>query len=432
MMRFISIPRRNGSSRLAVANDMANLFSPGNSASQTSWQTKTPSLGHSTRGFSLVELMVAMTIGLILTIGVVQIFSASRSTYMLDEGLARAQENGRFAIEFMSREIRHAAHLGCRRNVSVFNNLVGAQPLYTVSGVFGYEYNATATGPGNTYPIPPSPSNTTAGWMPALPAVTGAGALPGSDVIGVERFTPTPINIAATTTRTTVLMVPPAQANQFKVNDIVMITDCQKASIFQVTAVDLATGAVSHDLGGDPPGNRCGVWENNIGGTNAAGDACNEQVYEPNAMIGQVASVYFYVARGNPPDNRPTLYQNIIAPSGAGAPAPLVEGVENIQILYGVDDTTPPDGVPERYVPANSVPDFTRVVSIRLGVLVDSVNASGPVASQSPLNTDAYNVADQVLDTDTYNVAGTIIDPQNDRLKRRVFTTTIQLRNRGI
>jgi type IV pilus assembly protein PilW len=383
------------------------------SASSAAWKYRS-------RGFSLIELMVAMTIGLILTIGVIQIFSASRSTYQLDEGLARAQENGRFAIEFMSREIRHAAHLGCRRNVSVFNNLVGGAPLYAVSGIFGHEYNLSATGPGNTYAIPASPSNTSSGWAPALTtSVTGgSGALPGSDVIGVERLTPTPVNIAQTTTRTTALLVPPAQANLFNTDDIVMITDCQKATIFQVTAVDQGTGAVSHDIGGSSPGNRCGVWEN-IGGNNAAGDACVEQVYEPNAMIGQVATVYFYVARGAPPDTRPTLYQNVIAPGRDGVPVPLVEGVENIQILYGVDDTTPPDGIPERYVPANSVPNLANVVSIRLGVLVNSVNTSGPGIGGAP-------------DTDTYNVAGTIIDPQNDQLKRRVFTTTIQLRNRGI
>jgi type IV pilus assembly protein PilW len=100
-------------------------------------------------------------------------------------------------------------------------------------------------------------------------------------------------------------------------------------------------------------------------------------------------------------------------------PVPLVEGVENIQILYGVDDTIPPDGLPERYVPANSVVNLTTAVSIRLGVLVNSVTTVG-------------TVTDQALDADTYNVAGTTIDPQDDKLKRRVFTTTIQLRNRGI
>lgn len=373
------------------------------------------------RGFTLVELMVALAIGLLLTIGVVQIFSASRSTYQLDEGLARAQENGRFAIEFMAREIRHAAHFGCRRDISIFNNLVGATPIYTVNGVFGHEYVASSTAPGSTYSIPANPTNTSTGWAPALPtsATAGAGAIPGSDVIGIERFSATPINLAATNTRAPVLMVPTAQANLFEVDDILMVTDCRKATIFQVTDVNLATGALSHDLGGGPPGNRCGVWENNVtGSSNAAGDACNEQIYEPNAMIGQIASVFFYVAR-DPASNRPTLFQSVIPPGLPAVANALVEGVENIQILYGVDDTVPLDGVPERYLIAQNVPSFASVVSVRLGVLVTSVNATG-------------SVTDQAIDTDTYNLTGTIVDPQNDRLKRRVFSTTIQLRNRGV
>lgn len=383
------------------------------------------------RGFTLIELMVALAIGLLLTIGVVQIFSASRSTYQLDEGLARAQENGRFAIEFMSREIRHAAHLGCRRwetptgNPGAYNimsTLVGTPQDYAVNGVFGYEYTATSTAPGSTYPIPPSPSNTATGWSPALPSgVTGGigGALPGSDIIGVERLAGSPVNIAATTTRTTTLLVAPAHANLFKTNDIVLLTDCFRGTVFQITDVDLATGTLTHDLGGSAPGNRCGIWEAGLtGSTNAAGDACTDPVYQTNALIGPMATVYFFVAQ-DPIGNRPTLYQNAIAPARGGLATPLVEGIENIQILYGVDGSTPPDGIPERYVPASSVPGFVNVVSIRLGVLVDSVNTSG-------------TATDTALDTDTYIVAGTIIDPQNDRLKRRVFTTTIQLRNRGV
>jgi len=60
---------------------------------------------HAARGFSLVELMVALLIGLIISIGVVQIFGATRATYQLDEALARAQENGRFALEFLTQDM---------------------------------------------------------------------------------------------------------------------------------------------------------------------------------------------------------------------------------------------------------------------------------------------------------------------------------------
>ncbi|MFC1665831.1 PilW family protein, partial [Pseudomonadota bacterium] len=50
-----------------------------------------------TKGFTLIELMVAMVIGLFLLAGLIQIFFAGKQTYRLGDGLSRLQENGRFA-----------------------------------------------------------------------------------------------------------------------------------------------------------------------------------------------------------------------------------------------------------------------------------------------------------------------------------------------
>jgi len=64
-------------------------------------------------GFSLVELMISLVLGLILTLGVTQIYLSSSDTYRLTDGLARIQENARFASEFLGREIREAGGDGC-------------------------------------------------------------------------------------------------------------------------------------------------------------------------------------------------------------------------------------------------------------------------------------------------------------------------------
>ncbi len=54
-------------------------------------------------GLSLVELMVALVLGLVLMTGIIQVFLSSRQTYASNEAMARMQENGRFALEFISR-----------------------------------------------------------------------------------------------------------------------------------------------------------------------------------------------------------------------------------------------------------------------------------------------------------------------------------------
>src|SRR5690554_5075136 len=64
-------------------------------------------------GVSLIELMVALAIGTVLVLGLVQVFAASRAAYQTSEGLARVQENARFALDFLQRDIRMAGHFGC-------------------------------------------------------------------------------------------------------------------------------------------------------------------------------------------------------------------------------------------------------------------------------------------------------------------------------
>lgn len=70
------------------------------------------------RGFTLVEILVALAIGALLTVGFVQIFSGSKKTYLVQDNLSRLQENGRFAMDFLSQDIRMA---GFRQNATPAN-----------------------------------------------------------------------------------------------------------------------------------------------------------------------------------------------------------------------------------------------------------------------------------------------------------------------
>ncbi|RKZ48385.1 MAG: hypothetical protein DRQ58_04580 [Gammaproteobacteria bacterium] len=57
-------------------------------------------------GLSLIELMVAITIGLILLGGVFTIFMSNKQSYRVQENMGRVQENGRFAVDLMARTLR--------------------------------------------------------------------------------------------------------------------------------------------------------------------------------------------------------------------------------------------------------------------------------------------------------------------------------------
>ncbi|GKS68895.1 type IV pilus assembly protein PilW [Nitrosomonas sp. PY1] len=66
---------------------------------------------HILRGFSLVELMVAMTIGLVLLLVIGTVFVSSRQTFNEQENQARLQESGRFALEIIGRSVKQAGHV---------------------------------------------------------------------------------------------------------------------------------------------------------------------------------------------------------------------------------------------------------------------------------------------------------------------------------
>lgn len=58
------------------------------------------------KGFTLIEIMIAMLIGVLLIAGVLQVFITSKQSYRMQEELSRLQEGGRFALDFLDRDIR--------------------------------------------------------------------------------------------------------------------------------------------------------------------------------------------------------------------------------------------------------------------------------------------------------------------------------------
>lgn len=63
------------------------------------------------RGFTLVELMIGMTIGLVLLLVIGSVFVSSRQVFREQEDNARVQESGRFALEIIGRSIKQAGHV---------------------------------------------------------------------------------------------------------------------------------------------------------------------------------------------------------------------------------------------------------------------------------------------------------------------------------
>ncbi|MBV4473683.1 prepilin-type N-terminal cleavage/methylation domain-containing protein [Pseudomonas sp. B2M1-30] len=65
------------------------------------------------RGFSLIELLITLALGLIVMLGVVRIFISAKNTYVSQNGAAAMQEDARFVLSKMIQEIRMVGMFGC-------------------------------------------------------------------------------------------------------------------------------------------------------------------------------------------------------------------------------------------------------------------------------------------------------------------------------
>ena len=360
------------------------------------------------RGVTLVELMIAMVLGLVLIAGIIQVFLGNRQTYQFNEDLARIQENARFAIDTLNYRTRMAGYLGCIADIDVFNNLDVPDDDATFAlgeAIRGFE--ATGTGPGQALNLPAA-AGTTADWGPNVDAAlfpAGNPPLTGSDIFLVR-------NVSTESTA----LVPPyqqsagvftdAEVDEYARGDILVVTDCQKASLFQVTGNPPGPSSqsvgirVNHSSDGVPqPGNDVVVWPSN-------------QQYTAGSELSRMESYMFYVAIGQ--DGGPALFQRRLVRVGTNAvlqSEELVDGVENMQVLYGVDLNG--NLAVDEYRTANNVADWEQVASVRISLLMRAPQEYGTET-----------------DSQLYDVNGTRVQAPDDRRLRQVYTTTVTIRNR--
>lgn len=144
-----------------------------------------------------------------------------------------------------------------------------------------------------------------------------------------------------------------------------------------------------------------------------AGDAWEQDCQGNPVVAGTTAWSRFSVSAGN------ELVCQVSTDGGAtwSAALPLAGGVEAFHVLYGVD--TDADGAANRYVSAPNVVNMDDVVSLRIGLLMATMEDG------LALQTDTRGYA--VLDENVHGAGA----PANDRRIRRVFSTTVNLRNSG-
>jgi type IV pilus assembly protein PilW len=346
-----------------------------------------PSAGRCT-GFGIVELMIAMTLSLMLLGGVIALFASARKSYESNDHLARIQENGRFALDTIQRDLRSAGYLGCAKGTPFTNTLkTTANPLLWnfQFGLQGFESTGTT-------------------WAPALDTTLApSAAAVNSDVLVVR----TPDSEARARRLTAPMGAPSADlavtpaTPTYAAGDSVMVTDCSAAAVFEVTAD--AAGVIEHAA--------ISAVAADIGGVASASNNTADLGYAftQGSTLLPVRTVIYYVRPSANAANGNSLWRR----AGRDPPAELVEGIDSLQVLYGVD-TNADRVVDGGYLKADAVPNWDNVISVRVGLLVRSIEQYGN-------------------DPDIeHTVLGEDIAAAADNRERLVFSTTVALRNEAL
>lgn len=354
------------------------------------------------RGFSLLEMMIAMAIGLTLISGAITVFSGSRKSIDLNSALTDIQDSARFAMDTITRDLRMAGFQGCVDiNTSAANILAEATPT---TNYFDTAVRASLVETATT-------------WNPVGPAgfnipINVAQPVPGTHALSVQfgsgqTYTFQPLG---TVDADIVLDSPDsALAN----GDLALISNCQVADIFEVTSATDTT--LQHSSDGNTDKRLSAPY--GLSGTN---NMARVMRFEANIyFIGDTSRT------NGAGDSIFSLYKQTLPYTAANRPIEMVEGVANMQIRLGIRDPGDNNDNGLTFVSPDDVAGQSgRVEVVQFGLLMQSYD---PILETE--DTSTYALAGQTLSPSTPPVDASNSYPSDKRMKL-AFNTTVKIRNR--
>lgn len=312
----------------------------------------------SVRGLTLVELMIALMLGLLVVGSASAIFISNRQTYRATEGLGRLQENGRIAFELMARDLREAGGNACgnadRKAPLKIVNVLSATSNWWANwnnGIIGYEA-AMTTAPGNRI-----------AGTDAVALMSGES----SSGVTVVAHNPTAAQFQLNTT-----------SHNLNDGDIAIVCDWRQASLFQVTNAQPGTNTtVVHNTGNTASPGNC---SKGLGYANPPKCTANGTPYEygGNSMIVRLHAVRWFV--GSTAGGGRSLFRSTLANQGGVLLArdqQIAEGVNNMQLQYLLEGGA-------GYVDATAVPAdrWRNVTAVRVTLDILSADGAGVGGAQ--------------------------------------------------
>lgn len=325
------------------------------------------------QGFSLIELMISMLIGLIVLGGVLTIVINSKRSFLDHQAMSQIQENARYALDTITRDIRMAGYFACAP---------------TEKGVI----NTSKVGGTGGYLIKPGDA---------------IAPLTGFDNVTNAKVSDAITSVALAT-------------------DVIMIRRADVEKEYRVVNTPVTTkeltvaGAKADVVSGDPmvlvaPGCDAGILFNagDVSGTTIKGlpSGVPLKSFVAGSRVAPVLVNSYYVSTSTLVTDSPVLKREIITATGSTFEE-LAIGVENLQFEYG----TLVGGV-MTYSSAVSAASVADAVAVRVHLLM---------RSQMPVHNTPLGFTFRHGDT-----AADKTEIPADRYLRQQVSATVQLRNRG-
>jgi len=358
--------------------------------------------GKAQNGFTIIELLIAMALGLTLIASAVTIFSGSRKSVELNSALTDMQDSARFALDAITRDVRMAGFQGCVDiNTSTAKILADSAPT---DDYFASAVSASVVGAAGV-------------WEPVAPlgftVPVGRGApVPGTHALSVQfgsaetyTFDPLPAIDSDITLQV-------ADAGLVE-GDLALISNCQVADIFEVTSFSGTT--VQHSASANRDKRLSAPY-------GQAGPNNRPRIMRFEANIYYIGDTQRTNGAG---DKIYSLYKQTLPYTDQNRPIEMIEGVANLQVKLGFRDPVDASDRGLSFVkPDDAETTDGRVEVVQVGMLMQS-----------------YDSILQADDTSTYYIAGTALTPDDepvdssvayasDKRMKLAFNTTVKIRNR--
>lgn len=335
----------------------------------TGWETRRsvvmqPKLSRCMRGLTLVELLVAMVIGLFLIVGMGSIFLINQQTYRTSNALSSVEDGSRIAFELMMRDIRSAGTTGCEslsgRVANVLNNQGTAWWADWGNALRGYDAGQSD---------------------PAVAIGTGVGQrVAGTDSIAIIRAGGAAASVAEHNPASAQIKLT-APSNVIQAGQIIVICSPDHAAITQISNYNSSNVTLVHNTGNAVSPGNC---SKGLGYPTQCSTNGNSYAFTKNSVISALSASDWYI--GNNPVGGKSLYRiALVMMAGGGGmgtqPQEIVRDVTDLQITYLQRPNT--SLVDATTVGASG--NWGAVVAVRVALTVESTSKRASVSGQQPI-----------------------------------------------